>query len=74
MILWPSKDNFAGHNERKKKKRQTEDVGKQYFGVDRDETASSTRAGEDRTRRKVAVVKSTQKSPKYTASLWNRLD
>ena len=35
-VFWFSKDNPTGHNERKKKKRQTEEeVGRQYQRVDR---------------------------------------
>ena len=35
-VLWASKDNPTGYNERKKKKRQTEEeVGRQYQRVDR---------------------------------------
>ena len=44
-MVWPcfkvfcfSRDNSTGHNERKKKKRQTEEeVGRQYQRVDRNE-------------------------------------
>ena len=34
-VFWSSKDNSTGHSERKKKKRQTEEVGRQYQRVDR---------------------------------------
>ena len=34
-VFWLSKDNPTGHSERKKKKRQIEEVGRQYQRVDR---------------------------------------
>ena len=61
-VFWFSKDNPTGHNERKKKKRQTEEeVGKQYQIVDRNalvDFASSTRAAENRSRWKGIVANS----------------
>ena len=56
-VFWFSKDNPTGHSERTKKKRQTEEeVGRQYqewTGID---SASSTRAAENRTRWKGIVA------------------
>ena len=34
-VFWSSKENPTGHSERKKKKRQIEEVGRQYQRVDR---------------------------------------
>ena len=55
-VFWLSKDNPTRHSEKKKKKRQTEEVGRQYQIVNRN--ASSTRAAEKRTRWKGAVANS----------------
>ena len=55
-VFWSSKENPTGHSERKKKKRQIEEVGRQYQRVDRNGLASSTRAAENRTRWKGIVA------------------
>ena len=58
-VFWFSKDNPTGHSERTRKKRQIEvEAGRQYqewIGMD---FASSTKAGENRTRWKGIVANS----------------
>ena len=50
-VFWFSKDNPTGHNERKKKKKQTEEgVGRQYQRVNRNGLCQlNYRAAENRT-------------------------
>ena len=59
-VFWLSKDNSAGHSNRKKKrkgrqKKRWEESIKEWTGMD---FASLTRSAEDRTRWKGIVVKS----------------
>ena len=57
-VFWSSKDNLTGHSERKKIKRQTEEVEdniKEWTGMG---FASSTRTAENRTRWKWIVANS----------------
>ena len=58
-VFWYSKDKPAGHSERKKKKRQTEeDVGRQYQRGTVMDFVSSIREAENRTRWKGIVANS----------------
>ena len=74
-VFWCSKDNPTGQDERKMKKRQTEEtVGRQYQRVETGiDCASSARAAENRTRSK-GIVTIYLWSPNDLPRLWDRIE